>query len=119
MEKKNRFVFNIGFNEANPDHRKVADILNRLGHGKAEYLAKTVLFYEQRQETSLARTGISYEEIEAIVKKILTKEKLGKGVPFPPPEKLEREGGADNGCQLGIKKTDMQNVLQALDSFKR
>lgn len=119
MEKKNRFVFNIGFNEANPDHRKVADILNRLGHGKAEYLAKAVLFYEQRQGMSLIRSGISYEEIEAIVKEILTKEKVGKGEPSPPSEKLEREGGSDNGCQQGIEKTDMQNVLQALDSFKR
>lgn len=35
MAKKNEFIFNIGFNRENPDHVKVAGILNRLGHGKA------------------------------------------------------------------------------------
>ena len=46
MAKKNEFIFNIGFNRENPDHVKVAGILNRLGHGKAEYLARAVLAYE-------------------------------------------------------------------------
>ncbi|MFR2483110.1 MAG: hypothetical protein ACLTAC_06995 [Hungatella sp.] len=43
MAKKNEFIFNIGFNRENPDHVKVAGILNRLGHGTAEYLARAVL----------------------------------------------------------------------------
>ena len=48
MEKKHEFKFNIGLNQNNPDHVRVAEILNRLGRGKAEYVVKAVLAYEKQ-----------------------------------------------------------------------
>lgn len=114
MAKKNRFVFNIGFNQMNPDHVRVADMLNLMGHGKAEYLTKAVLFYEENQKCVVsAKTIVNNGDIENIVRKVLAEQK-----PF----------GMDSTFQAdkisGIEKenfgeSDMQNVLLALDSFRR
>ena len=67
MAKKNEFIFNIGFNRENPDHVKVAGILNRLGHGKAEYLARAVLAYESRGlHRGNTSVGIDYRELGSL-----------------------------------------------------
>lgn len=117
MEKKNRFVFNIGFNQDNPAHLKVADILNRLGHGKAEYLAKAVLFFEENQGgASFSRMEINYKSIEAIVREVLSKEKPDREVPSVASQ--VPKGNLEEGGQTGIEESDMQYVLQALDCFR-
>ena len=79
MAKKNEFIFNIGFNRENPDHVKVAGILNRLGHGKAEYLARAVLAYESRGlHRGNTSVGIDYRELEQFVRKILEEQNQNK-----------------------------------------
>lgn len=117
MEKKNRFVFNIGFNQGNPDHLKVADILNRLGHGKAEYLAKAVLFFEEnRGSASCSWTEINYKCIEAIVREILSKEKPNRETTSPASQVSDHR--LDHDCQGDIEESDMQYVLQAIECFR-
>ena len=72
MAKKNEFIFNIGFNRENPDQLKLAGIMNRLGHGTAEYLARAVLAYESRGlHRGNTTVGIDYRELEQIVRKKL------------------------------------------------
>lgn len=118
MGKKNRFVFNIGFNQMNPDHERVADILNLLGHGKAEYLTKAVLFYEEnRNNTSLSIPQMDYQQIEDIVRKILAEQKPDTGRELSASHLSKDQKGNDGREE--IEETDMQNVLEALGSFRK
>ena len=43
MEKKNPYIMTIGFKKEDPDHVYVAEFLNSLGRGKAQYIVKAVL----------------------------------------------------------------------------
>ena len=38
MEKKNPYIMTIGFKKEDPDHVYVAEFLNSLGRGKAQYI---------------------------------------------------------------------------------
>ena len=40
MEKKNPFVTTVGFKKDDPDHIYVAELLNSMGRGKAQYIVK-------------------------------------------------------------------------------
>lgn len=51
MEKKNPYVTTVGFNKDDPDHVRVAELLNSMGRGKAQYLVKAVLAYQSMQES--------------------------------------------------------------------
>ena len=46
MEKKNPYIMTIGFKKEDPDHVYVAEFLNSLGRGKAQYIVKAVLAYQ-------------------------------------------------------------------------
>ena len=46
MEKKNPYIMTIGFKKEDPDHVYVAEFLNSLGRGKAQYIVKSVLAYQ-------------------------------------------------------------------------
>ena len=109
MGKKNEFVFNIGFNPDLPEHVKVAGILNRLGHTKASYLAKAVLFYEEHGEAaSSGAAAIDYEHLKQMVRQILAaqpdNDKRVKEKESPIPE---------------IGDDDMAGILQALNGFRK
>lgn len=117
MDKKNRFVFNIGFNQANPDHVKVTDLLNQLGHVKAEYLTKAVLFYEENKiDAAPCVTRPDHETIEQIVRKILSEQKVDKKEAFFVPPKADNQ--AEEEKMVELEEPDMRGVLQVLDSFR-
>ena len=111
MAKKNEFIFNIGFNRENPDHVKVAGILNRLGHGKAEYLARAVLAYESRGlHRGNTSVGIDYRELEQFVRKIL--------------EEHQNEGKRYKSDEMGVdekemKEDDIAGIFMALQDFRK
>ena len=46
MEKKNPFITTIGFKKDDPEHIYVAELLNSLGRGKAQYIVKAILAYQ-------------------------------------------------------------------------
>ena len=55
MGKSNPYRFSLGFDPQDPDHRKVADLLNSLGHKKTRFVVKAILAYcseDRNQETS-------------------------------------------------------------------
>ena len=45
MEKKNAFVTTIGFNKNDPAHVQVAEFLNSMERGKAQYIVNAVLAF--------------------------------------------------------------------------
>lgn len=50
MKKQNRYRFNLSFDEADEDHRRVCDYLNACGRKKARFIVKAILAYWALQE---------------------------------------------------------------------
>lgn len=122
MEKKHEFKFNIGLNQKNPDHVRVAEILNRLGRGKAEYVVKAVLAYENQGVESVSGVAVSYEELENLVRRILKEQASGKtGGGEKQFEVAETEGKRldEQDRKSGeLDSDDMGDVLKALAGFR-
>lgn len=75
MEKKNPYVMTIGFKKEDPDHIMVAELLNSMGRGKAQYIVKAVLVYQNLQQSGELPTGggigLDYEAVRRIVLQVL------------------------------------------------
>lgn len=119
MAKKNEFIFNIGFNRENPDHVKVAGILNRLGHGKAEYLAKAVLAYEsQGMEPMETSVGIDYRELEEIVLGIIAKQSRNLDSAETKNSQKKIDSSDSSMEEKYIDEEDLKGIFMALEGFK-
>lgn len=76
-EKKSLYRFTIGFNPGDPAHRQVAELLNRQGRRKAQFLVNAILHYIHCPETpDLPETveqpvGMGQADMEALVVRIL------------------------------------------------
>ena len=122
MGKKTEFVFNIGFNPDLPEHVKVAGILNRLGHTKASYLAKAVIFYEEHGEAAFGGVAsFDYEQLKQMVRQILIEQQEdNKKISIPQPQvdsnKVMKE--KESSVQE-IGEDDMAGILQALNGFRK
>lgn len=72
--KKNAFVTTIGFNRNDPNHVAVAELLNGMKRGKAQYLVNAVLAYQNggnQGEVGLAGQTLDYEKIRRFVLQVL------------------------------------------------
>jgi len=73
--KKAEAKFTIQFNRANPNHSKVAEIINNLERFcKAQYIVDAVLYYEGRDKTAEKRRAALVDEksIEDAVSRVLS-----------------------------------------------
>lgn len=76
-EKKSLYRFTIGFNPGDPAHRQAADLLNRQGHRKAQFLVNAILHYihcpetPDLPETAEQPAGMGQTDMEALVVRIL------------------------------------------------
>ena len=96
MEKKNPYIMTIGFKKEDPDHIYVAELLNSMGRGKAQYIVKAVLAYQNRKQNGeiLQPIGVpfDYDTIKRIVLQVM-EEKEGQvgseagDVQEPEPQK--------------------------------
>lgn len=75
MAKKNPYVMTIGFKKDDPDHLAVADFLNGIGHGKAQYIVKAILAYQsllQLGEVPVrGSVNIDYQVVKNMVLQVL------------------------------------------------
>ena len=120
--KKVETRFSIQFNQANPEHVQVADILNRQAcRSKAQYIVNAVLHYESRNEAHNDE-----KHIELVVNRILLdKEKSGPGImPGATPYKQMRKQPQptddiidDTEEPLGADGVSVVN--SALDMFRK
>lgn len=76
-EKKKQCRFTLQFSETDPQHQKVAKILNRQGRRKAQYIVNAVLSYEHGmgEDANKEKIPTDFNRLEAVVNQIL-KEKL-------------------------------------------
>lgn len=120
MEKKNPFVTTIGFKKEDPDHVYVAELLNSMGRGKAQYIVKAVLVYQKmQQEGELPQTaGISYDYgiIRKIVMQVL-EEREGTGSNLLNTLQ-ETEPKKEHDLLQELDDDALSGIMESLMAFK-
>lgn len=114
-EKKAPARFTIQFHEGDPAHQQVAEILNRQGRRKAQFLVNAVQHYLHCSETPdipQEMPRVDTQEIERIVRQILSER--NSAVPAHGTDsfldKTEKVGKIDQAGHE-IPETDELSVL--------
>lgn len=124
MEKKNPFVTTVGFKKDDPDHIYVAQLLNSMGRGKAQYIVKAVMLYQDMQESGEAvPTGgtYDYERIRRVVLQVIEERERQLGVPerevtLPEEKKKVRESEVD--MLTSLDDDALNGIMASLAAFK-
>ena len=125
MEKKNSFVTTIGFNKNDPDHVLVAEFLNGMSRGKAQYIVNAVLAYQRLQQGDVGSPAGSfdYERIKALVLQVIKEHEREKETAYvttaveEPITKGEAAGEQDE-LLAGFSEDTLQGIMDSLDAFK-
>lgn len=128
MAKKNEFVTTIGFNQNKEEHRRVAGILNRMNRGKADYIVKAVLFYENAfrdGDVLIQEATIDYERVKQYVLQVIeeheragyTKSRLEGAPATVSEEKLSKEETVSGSEEIGEEAWG--GIFASLESFRK
>ena len=124
MGKKNAFVTTIGFNKNDPAHVQVAEFLNRMERGKAQYIVNAVLAYQNGGAAagiSAVQAQVDYEKIRQFVLQVIREQERQEaprnetaGEPAVPDGAEEREGDS-----FGFDEDALNGIMSSLEAFKR
>lgn len=121
--KKNAFVTTIGFNRNDPNHVAVAELLNGMKRGKAQYLVNAVLAYQNGGnpgETGLAGQPLDYEKIRCFVLQVL-EEHEQKGSSHDVHVENQGEQTAEEtpeGMEFDLDEDALAGIMSSLEAFK-
>lgn len=125
MGKKNPFVTTIGFNRHDPAHVEVAQFLNGMERGKAQYIVDAVLAYQNGgQAGGLVSAGrqADYAVIRQIVLQVMEEqENKAYGNHMAAAGAKEKDEGADTSGGNEIAELDdnaLGDILQSLEAFR-
>lgn len=122
MEKMNAFVTTIGFNRNDQIHVAVAELLNSMRRGKAQYIVNAVLAYQGRElgESMIVGHPTDYERIRSFVLQVIEehgRQKRGfeeiTGIP-EDQKKMEVSGDID----FGFDDVAVEGIMASLEAFK-
>jgi hypothetical protein len=120
VEKKNPYVTTVGFNKDDPDHVQVAELLNSMGRGKARYLVKAVLVYQNMLETGqapmVAGGSVDYELLRRMVIQILDERNEQVGIEAKVSENTEPEQVEENMLE-GLDDVTLDGIMASLMFF--
>lgn len=125
MAKKDIYKFTIQFSSGDPQHQQVAEILNRQGRRKAQFLVNTVLHYIHCSETPdiPQQPPVNTDAIETIVRRIIEEysEKPTRQDVRKTPEKKavkSEEIAFDDAAEL-LGEDGIAAVRNTIASFRR
>ena len=125
MAKKDIYKFTIQFSSGDPQHQQVAEILNRQGRRKAQFLVNTVLHYIHCSETPdiPQQPPVNTDAIETIVPRIIEEysEKPTRQDVRKTPEKKtvkSEEIAFDDAAEL-LGEDGIAAVRNTIASFRR
>ncbi len=124
MEKKNPYVTTVGFNKDDPDHVRVAELLNSMGRGKAQYLVKAVLAYQSMQENGqipmLSGGQVDYEMLRRMVIQMLDERDGKQGQASISENNQGTEGSEqeENDLLQGFDDTDLEGMMASILAFQ-
>ena len=123
MKKKNAFVTTIGFNKNDPAHVQVAEFLNSMERGKAQYIVNAVMAYQngaQAGEMLYAGQAVDYEKIRQFVLQVI-KQHEGKAESHEEATGVITEPHVMNeekGTVLGFDEDALNGIMSSLEAFK-
>lgn len=126
MEKKNPFVTTVGFKKDDPDHIYVAELLNSMGRGKAQYIVKAVMLYQDMQESGeLPQAGGSaydYERIRKVVLQVIEERErqLGQSAKVDVlTEAPKKEPEQDEDMLMSLDDNALSGIMASLAAFQQ
>lgn len=127
MGKKNPFVTTVGFNRHDPAHVEVAQFLNGMERGKAQYIVDAVMAYQSGGQAGVSVLSgtermADYETIRKIVLQVMEERENGaygsNMATARAVETAERTGTSGEIGLAGLDDSALGNILQSLDAFK-
>lgn len=123
MEKKTPFVTTVGFKKDDPDHIYVAELLNSMGRGKAQYIVKAVMLYQDMQESGEAVPTdgtYDYERIRRGVLQVIEERERQMGMPVKEvalPEEKNKEPEED--MLTNLDEDELNGIMASLTAFQQ
>ena len=120
MGKKNAFVTTIGFNKNDPAHVQVAEFLNGMERGKAQYIVNAVLAY-QNGDMPHAGQAVDYERIRQFVLQVIREHERQEAPHTDMAEEPARPDAAKEreGASFGFDEDALSGIMSSLEAFKR
>lgn len=124
-EKKEPGKFTFGFNNTDPQHRVVIDLLNQQGRRKAQFIVNAVLHYIHCAETPVIPqpAQIDIKVIEEVVLRILRQQSVADPVPEPKqtPDKRPTISESIHMDEMEdlLGKDGMSTIVNTLAAFRR
>lgn len=123
MAKKNPYVFTIGFDETDPSHVRVVEILNGT-RKKAQLIAAAILSYVDGIDSEKV-PELHLETLQPFVERLIQKEmekamkdkEFSQSVRKKDSEKVLNLSSDEN--ELTMDKDMTQNIMNAMDIFRR
>ncbi len=125
MEKKNPFVTTVGFKKDDPDHIYVAELLNSMGRGKAQYIVKAVMLYQDMQESGEAVPSggaYDYERIRRVVLQVIEERERQTGIPVkdvPLAEISKKEPETEEDMLTNLDEDALSGIMASLAAFQQ
>lgn len=120
MEKKNPYIMTIGFKKEDPDHVYVAEFLNSLGRGKAQYIVKAVLAYQNGKQNGEilqpAENPFDYDTIKQIVLQVMEERERQTGNVIGTVQEIESE--KENDLLQGFDEDALTGIVESLQVFQ-
>lgn len=122
MEKKNPYIMTIGFKKEDPDHVYVAEFLNSLGRGKAQYIVKSVLAYQNGKQNGEilqpAENPFDYDTIKQIVLQVMEERERQTGNVIGTVQEIESEKEKENDLLQGFDEDALTGIVESLQAFQ-
>lgn len=127
MGKKNPYVMTIGFNRHDPAHVEVAQFLNGMERGKAQYIVDAVMAYQNGGPAKISVSSeagrlTDYDTIRMIVLQVMEERENGAySSNRAVAEEKETAGQAEASDQnelTGLDDEALGGILQSLEAFK-
>lgn len=120
MEKKNPYIMTIGFKKEDPDHVYVAEFLNSLGRGKAQYIVKSVLAYQNGKQNGEilqpAENPFDYDTIKQIVLQVMEERERQTGNVIGTVQEIESE--KENDLLQVFDEDALTGIVESLQAFQ-
>ena len=114
----------IGFNKNDPAHVQVAEFLNSMERGKAQYIVNAVLAYQngaQAGDMPHAGQAVDYERIRQFVLQVIREHERQEAPHTDMAEEPARADAAKEreGASFGFDEDALSGIMSSLEAFKR
>lgn len=124
--KKDPYKFTIQFNPADPTHLQTADLLNRQGRRKAQFLVNAVMHYIHCSQTPDIPQAppVDTSLIEAVVRKILKEQNEGAqlkraGKHHSPTEQVPEDDFSFDEAADALGADGLAAIANTMAMFRR